>query len=257
MAIVRPDGRIHRTAITEEERVLSGVLRYVRESANNGTNLDGELKLADLLSCTRQQVRQALAQLERQGIVTRRQGAATTVDPVALQLSARFDALTEYGEVLALMGYSPSVEVLDAQLVPMPTKIAPLLVDDADDTVARIRLRWYADDDPIMYAEYTIALPAGTNDPHIDAGTTVFDIVREQWGEPVSWEIVTAGVDELTTKQAVPLHLEAGGISKMWQVVGVTSSGRRVYHSLQHHHPDRVLYSFVRTIREPWSVPAR
>lgn len=198
-------------------------------------------------------MRQALGQLDRQGIVKRSQGAPTTVDPIALRLSARFDARVEYNEVLARMGYTASVEVLRAELVDMPAEVAPLLTSNAAATAIRIVLRWYADGVPAMIAEYTLPLPEGDR---VDIAPTdsVFESARKLWGEEVAWEVVTAGVSALTPEFAELLSLDVGSVAKTWEIVGVTLSGQRTFHAFEHHHPDLVMYSFVRTIRTPWNV---
>ena len=243
-----------RTPLSDEERILSGVLRHVRESAASDTTLPGEHKLAEALDCTRQQIRHALAQLENQGIVIRRQGAPTSIDPVALRLSARFDARVEYGDVLARMGYTPSVEVVSAAFVPMPADIAPLVSGDVEPVTARIVLRWFADDQPAMIGTYTIPLPAGTERPFIDPTRSIFDITKDLWAEAIAWEVVTAGVTALSEEEGPLLDQPVGGVAKMWQIVGVTLSGKRIYHAHEVHHADLVTYSFVRTVKEPWRV---
>lgn len=246
-----------RTPLTDSERILSGVLRHVREAAVAGANLPGEHRLAETLSCTRQQIRHALSDLENQGIVLRRQGAATTVDPLTLRLSARFEARVEYGDVLARMGYTPSVEVLSASFTPTPPAIAALLHPDVEPISASILLRWYADDIPAMVGAYTLPLPAGTERPFIDPTRPVFDIARDLWSEAIVWEVVSAGVTALARDEAAHLEQPEGEVAKMWTIVGATLSGKRIYHAREVHHRDLVTYSFIRSAKEPWRVGPR
>ncbi|QAV71065.1 GntR family transcriptional regulator [Salinibacterium sp. UTAS2018] len=254
MEITVPEGRIVTGSLTEDERILSGVLRHVREAARDSNFLlPGELKLAEWLNCSRPQVRVALAQLERQGIVIRSQGAATVVDPVALRLSARFEASVSYGEVLARMGYTPSVEILTAETIELPADLAPLLSPLSTTRAVKIVLRWYADDQAAMVAEYTIPLPAGEHDP-INPTDPVYESAKNLWGEGIAWEIVTAGVALLDDNYADLLQLDKGTEAKMWETIGVTLSGERIFYALEHHHPTLVMYSFVRTMRAPWSA---
>ena len=70
-----------------------GVLAIARESAATGTALPGEHELARRLQANRPQVRRVLAGLEAPGIVRRHQGAATTVDPLALRMSVLTSAV--------------------------------------------------------------------------------------------------------------------------------------------------------------------
>lgn len=240
-------------AFSEEDRVLSGVLRCIREAAEAGRALLGELRLAERLGCSRQQVRRALAVLEQQGIVNRSQGAPTTVDPLALRLSARFDARVEYSEVLARMGYAASAEVMSSAVGEIDPKTATLLQLGAGTQCIRVRLRWFADHQPAMVGLYTLPLPAGHRGEFCPTDS-VFDSARNIWGEDIAWEVVTAGVTVLGAREAHWIDLVEGGAAKHWEVVGVTLSGRRILHSAELHHPDLLTYSFVRTIRPPWSV---
>lgn len=244
---------IPQVELTEDERILSGVLRCIRESAASGGPLPGELRLAERLECSRPQVRKALAVLEQQGIVHRSQGAPTTVDPLAVRLSARFDARVEYSGVLARMGYTPSAEVVSSTIEEIDRHTGALLTPDASSRCIRVRLRWFADDEPAMVGLYTIPLPHG-HDGRFSPTDSVFDSTSRIWGEDIAWEVVTAGVNALDQQQAEWLGLDEGGVAKNWEVVGVTLSGQRILHSMEVHHPDLVTYSFVRTIRPPWSV---
>ncbi|WP_324651041.1 GntR family transcriptional regulator [Georgenia sp. H159] len=244
---------VPRPVITEDERVLSGALRCIREAAEAGRPLLGELPLAERLGCSRQQVRRALAVLEQQGIVRRSQGAPTTVDPLALRLSSRFDARVEYSEVLARMGYAASAEVMSSGVGELDAKMATLLEMSAGTRCIRVRLRWFADHQPAMVGLYTLPLPVGHRGD-FSPTDSVFDSARDVWGEDIAWEVVTAGVSVLGPREAQWLDLTEGGAAKQWEVVGVTLSGRRILHSAELHHPDLLTYSFVRSIRPPWSV---
>lgn len=239
--------------LTERERVLSGVLRRIRESVESGKPLPGEIPLSDRLGCSRQEVRRALAVLEQQGIVRRSQGTKTTVDPLALRLSARFDARVEYSEVLARMGYTASAEVISSERQKIDNKTAALLTPEAGSECIRVRLRWFADDRPAMVGLYTLPLPPRYTG-RFSPTESIFDSARDIWGEDIAWEIVTAGVSVLDVASADWLALAEGGVAKHWEVVGVTLTGRRILHSEETHHPDLLTYSFVRTIRPPWAV---
>ncbi len=54
--------------VTDDRRLHNELLREVREAAAANAALPGELELTARLGCTRQQLRNALAELERQGI---------------------------------------------------------------------------------------------------------------------------------------------------------------------------------------------
>lgn len=247
----RPTGEQPRS---EDDRIRGGVLRYVREAVIANRALPGEVELAKQLDCTRQQVRHALSSLERLGIVKRRQGAATVVDPVALRMSVRLEEQLEHTELLARMGYHPEVQVVESGLVPLPAAIAPLLTSDAGPTAFRVLKRWLADGRAAMVAENHVAMPASVPEG-IVAGDSVFVVAERVWGESIVWEVATPGVTTLDAERAALLDMPVGAAALTLEIIGTTVSGRRTFHAFETHNPDIVSYSFVRTVRPPWSTP--
>ena len=241
---------------TDDDRVRGGVLRYVREAVAVHESLPGEVELAKRLDCSRQQVRHALSSLERQGIVKRRQGAATVVDPVALRMSARLEEQLEHAELLARMGYASAVVVIDSALAPVPAEVAPLLTTDAGPVALHVRKLWTADGVPAMVASNVLALPAefqGVVPGDLPAEESVFTLAERVWGESIVWEVATPGVAVVDAGQALLLDLPVGAPVLTLEIIGTTVSGRRTFHALELHNPAIVSYSFVRTVRPPWS----
>jgi len=237
-----------------DDRVRGGVLRFVREAVVAMHPLPGEVELAKRLDVSRQQVRHALSSLERQGIVKRRQGAATVVDPVALRMSVRLEEQLEHTELLTRMGFESTVDVVESSLVPMPDAIAPLLTADAGPTAFSVVKRWTADGVPAMVAENLVALP-GAVPEGMRAEESVFTLAERVWGESIVWEVATPGVATLDERQAGLLELPVGAPVFTLEIIGTTVTGRRTFHAFEIHNPEIVSYSFVRTVRPPWSNP--
>jgi len=241
-------------ARSEDDRIRGGVLRYVREAVIAKHSLPGEVELGKRLDASRQQIRHALSSLERQGIVKRRQGAATVVDPVALRMSVRLEEQLEHADLLARMGFEPTVDVIESALVPLPDNIAPLLTADAGATAFSVLKRWSADGVPAMIAENTVALPFEVPEG-ITGEESVFTLAERVWGESIVWEVATPGVAVLDERHAAMLELPVGAPVLTLEIIGTTVSGRRTFHAFETHNPAIVSYSFVRTVRPPWSNP--
>lgn len=233
-------------------RLRHGLLAIAREAVRNGTPLPGEHELARRLDANRPQVRQALAQLEYQGIVQRQQGTVTKVDPLALRMTVRLEDQLEHSELLDRLGFSPSVKLLEQRREPLGAELSDALQAPADTSVLRARKVWLADGRPAMIAQNTLVLPesAATD---IDASRSAFDIVAELWNEPIVWEVATPGVENIGAADAETLALTEGSACMTLTIIGVLRSGRRVFHALEHHDPDIVRYSVVRRFPDPWS----
>lgn len=234
----------------DDDRIHRGLMRFVREAAANNVPLQGELELTTTLSCTRQQLRNALAELERQGILRRRQGAATTVDPVGLRMSVRLEDQFEHSELITRLGYESEMQILESAAVPLPKEIAALLEVEAGQPSVKTRKRWLADGRPVMLADGYILMPdAEPRELH----ESVFTAVSEVWGESLVWEVATPGAATLTDALASDLEMPEGAPVMTLELIGVSASGKRLFYAFEHHHPEFIRYSFVRTVRPPWS----
>jgi len=233
----------------EDQRVLAGVLRFVRDAAVSGSTLPGEVELAERIGCTRKQVRDVLASLEQQGVVLRRQGAATEVDPVATRMSVRFEDQLEYSVLLRQLGYESSVEVLEISDVLVPKESAGLLMVEPGRPAARIVKRWRADGSVAMLAFSTMPLPFPRDD--VDLGDSIYTAAKRVWGEAVAWEVATPSAEVLSEADAVLFEHPVGTPVLTLDIVGIGLSGRRLFHARELHDPKTVSYSMMRTIRPP------
>lgn len=245
----------------ETERIRRGVLAIARTVSLDGSTMPGEHDLARRLQVNRPQVRKVLAQLEQQGIVRRHQGAATTVDPIALGLTVRLEEQLEHTALLERLGFEPGVELLEQERLPVGRRLAETLEVAPDAPALRASKRWTADGRPAMLADNVLVLPDAdpAGDPRgdgpggLDGARSLFELVESLWHEPVVWEIATPGVENLDASRAALLDLEPGRACMTLTIVGVLRSGRRVFEATEWHHPDIVRYSVVRRFPDPWS----
>jgi len=239
----------------------TALLRLAREAAYAAQPLPGEHELARRLGITRGQLRVLLAELEQHGILRRQQGAPTLVDPVALGLATRLEDQLEYSVLLQRMGYTPSVQLVDAEVAPLP----PEWVSAPGAPVARESLRivkrWLADGVPAMVAENHLALPAGESARELreslseaELADSLFALARRVWTQPVIWEIARPGARLAGERTAQLLGCDAGDAVLTLQNVGVAHDGTRVYLASEAHRPDAVHYTVVRSFAQPWNA---
>ncbi|MFT4210686.1 MAG: GntR family transcriptional regulator [Microbacterium sp.] len=238
---------------TADDPVHRALLGVVRQAAASGEALPNEYDLAERIGCSRQQVRNALSALEAAGILRRRQGAPTTVDPLGLQMSVRLEDQFEHTELLARLGHRASVELLENEPARLPARIAALLGVPESAPALRTLKRWSADDRPVMLAEGYLLLPDAA-DAHRDMPSSVFAAVSALWGEPIIWDVTTPGAASLDAETAALLRMDPGAATLTLELVGVAASGRRLFYAFEHHDPAVVRYSLVRTVRPPWGL---
>lgn len=234
-------------AESEVETLTLGIMRVAWQTAKDGTSFPGEIELARQFDTSRAAVRRALAPLEKLGVLRRQQGVATQVDDLALRLSARLDQQLDHTVLLERLGYAAAVELLEFTEGAVPSPLESEKVDRG----LRIRKRWRADGRVAMVGHGVLAVPRGVAIPRA-SDASVFELAATLWNEPVIWEIATPSAIILSDDDATVMELPAGSPVLTLEIIGVTGSGHRAFWALEHHDPDVVTFSAVRSLRPPW-----
>jgi GntR family transcriptional regulator len=87
-----------------KERILAGQFVDGR--------MPSESDLAVQMGVSRATVRSALSRLENEGVVLRKQGAGTFVNPTGLQVKTRLEEIWSYEAMMEAHGYTPSTHIL-------------------------------------------------------------------------------------------------------------------------------------------------
>ena len=167
-----------------KKRVLNELRKRLRENQSEDGRLPPERELASVLSVSRRAVREALAKLEGEGVVWRRQGQGTFTEA---------PPTVNYGEIAKLANRVNPLEVVDTRLViePMLAHRSALRASLADlDAMKRIAERALKAKSP---GEYTRADAAFHRKIAETAGNALllamFEMVL-QVREKVDWERV-------------------------------------------------------------------
>ncbi|HTN58735.1 MAG TPA: GntR family transcriptional regulator [Protaetiibacter sp.] len=147
-----------------------------------GSRFSTERSIAERVGVSRQTVRQALARLEREGLVHRRQGDGTYVSEPRLEGSLRI--LSGFTSELGLRGLRVRNRVLDLKLVTPPTAVAESLgLGTARDSAVMLRRVRILDGAPATLE--TVWLPADRCAPLLGVAMenrSLYTTLREQLG---------------------------------------------------------------------------
>lgn len=94
-------------------KVSSVLRRRLRLEPPTDGKLNGEDELALEFGVSRGTIRQALTILEREGIIIRKQGAGTYINPYLLPINVRGEVAYEFSQLIEYAGFQPSVSLLD------------------------------------------------------------------------------------------------------------------------------------------------
>jgi GntR family transcriptional regulator len=199
-----------------------------RAGAGPGARLPSERELARQLGVSRTTLRQALHQLERDGLLTRRQGrrGGTFVNQPKLDRDLRLAG--GLPEVLRYHGHRAGARVLKAAIVAADGKLADglgLAPGDAVFEIARVRL---SDGEPISLERSRFPCAAFPGLLECPLGGSLYEVLRQRYDAgPVRAvervEAVLASRDEAET-----LSVPAGAPLLWVERVAYDASGRAV-----------------------------
>ena len=134
---------------------LRGLLR--REYAGGG-RLPGENALAAHLGVSRGTLRQALAILQQEGLISRHQGLGTFANEPVLGIPARIDYAYEFSELINASGYEADVKLLEKGRVAADADTARRLQIEPGAPLLRMRKLHLASGQPAIYVDYVLPI---------------------------------------------------------------------------------------------------
>ena len=143
--------------MSEQMQIQSVRSRLLREMKEGAYRYSGKLPpegvLAERLSISRTQLRDSLAQLEREGFISRHQGVGTVINRHVLAVPVRMDMEIEFMQMIAQSGREPSLLSTEHELVPAGEAVAQRLAISPSDTVLKVIRLIGADGKPAIYCE--------------------------------------------------------------------------------------------------------
>ena len=167
---------------TQMHSVRAKLLREMKEGAYRYSGkLPSEGVLAERLNISRTQLRDSLAQLEREGFISRHQGVGTVINRHVLAVPVRMDMEIEFLEMIAQSGHEPSLLSSSHETVQAGETVAARLAISAGDTVLRVVRLIGADGKPAIYCEDYIpaALIKKKEYTNVDLQKPIFSFLKQ------------------------------------------------------------------------------
>lgn len=115
--------------------------------------LPREIELAAQLGISRTRLRDSLAQLEQEGVITRIHGVGTIINHHVLQVTNRMDMEFEFSDIIRQNGYEPAVTKVHLTEDKADSSLAAKLQIPLDTEIVRITRVCTADQKPAIYCE--------------------------------------------------------------------------------------------------------
>ena len=150
----------------------------------NSERLPRESLLAEKLNISRTQLRDSLAELEREGFISRRQGLGTLINRHVLNVPVRMDLEIEFMDMIRLSGHAPSEKLI--KICPVySTLIARKLGIPKTDEMLLVSRIVTADEKPVIYCEDYIpkSLIKHGDYTELDLETPIFYFLKQFCGK--------------------------------------------------------------------------
>jgi len=158
----------------EAPRTVTAICRALEEQLKHGllppgSKLPAERKLSELFATTRITLREALGQLEAQGLIYREERRGWFVSPPRVTYNPL--VRSHFHAMVGEQGRVPATEVLSARLLPAAAEVCELLELPALSSVIQIRRARRIDGRLVLYVEHYL-------NPAYFPGILEFDLTR-------------------------------------------------------------------------------
>jgi GntR family transcriptional regulator len=213
-----------------------------------GEQLPPENELAAAYGVSRATVRAALANLQREGVVVRRQGAGTYVTHAAAYLDSRVEEMWNCEDMIRALGREPSVGWLEYEESLPEAREKQKLRLGAHETVLVISKVFLADGEPVIHCvdfiPQALMKKPFTRD---DLAGNVFDFLEEFAGERATYYVAELAPTLAEGGIARRLACDPGTPLLLLDEVAYNTKDRAISCSLLHHRREGVLFRVVQS----------
>lgn len=230
------------------ERVYEQIQELIsRLGLKPGDRLNTEAELAELFGASRSTVREALRQLEQEGIVHAVQGQGRFISaPASLRVERPMTKYESITEVLEARGYRVSSAVLEVSTGEADEEEAEALhIERGAEVIRLLRIR-YGDEEPLVVSANTLpraTLPGPVEHRDWSASLTA---TLAAHGHHVNASLATISAANLPEEWQRRYKLDNLGPWLLVKEVGMSHQGERVLYAADYHRGSEISFSVLR-----------
>ncbi len=133
------------------EEIVSRIRGLIENGEFPEGRLPSEPDLAAKMGVSRNTLRQALAELEMEGLLFRRHGSGTFVNERVLNIGTRLEEVWDFVEMIEVSGFTPGVKHVNLSLVHPGEEVGKQLNLSQREEVLRTANTFLADGVPVIY----------------------------------------------------------------------------------------------------------
>ena len=218
-----------------------------------GTRLPPERELCELLDVSRASLRQALADLEERGLITRHQGRGTFV--TRQRLDADVSGFFSVGDALRNRGMTLTTRVISSTVIPANERLADAFRARIGAPTLRLQRLRSADGEPIVLEVSHLPLDLLPGLDRVDfSDRSLYDVLREDHGRYVATASETLEPVILTSREATLLAVSRGSPALLFRRTTRDRADEVVEIGEGLLRGDRSRFLIERRVREGWTT---
>lgn len=195
--------------------VKAEIYQHIK-SSYDGTNnkLPTEEQFAKMLGVSRITIRTALNELASEGIILRRQGKGTFINPQALSMNVSFNPVTLFSEMIRQCGFQPSVKLLESEYTKADQQLAKDLLVEIDSDIIITKKIFFADKKPCAFCvDYFSTSLLGSNSDLLHLGDypeSLFDFLEMRCSRKIAWDKSEISTTTNQIEKMLTEHFQCG-----------------------------------------------
>lgn len=213
-----------------------------------GVQLPPENQLASIYGVSRATVRAALANLQREGTVVRRQGAGTYVTQAATYLDSRLEGMWNCEDMIRARGCVPSLGWLEWEETLADQRTRERLLLKQNEEVLAVRKVFLADGLPVIHcADYIPRRLIHKPFEQEDLANHVFRFLEEFAGQRATYYVAELVPTVADATIAERLECSVGTPLLLFDEVAYNTRDKAISRSLVHHRREGMLLRVVQS----------
>lgn len=236
---------------TQVKEALHSYIQTLDLSKSN--KLPREEELASMLGVSRITLRSALDDMAADGIIFRRQGKGTFVNPTFFEMKVSFNPVMHFSDMIINSGYQPSTRLLRHDIQPASKEVAEVLQLEEGEKVIVCTKVFFADKHLCALVEDYLPLSLVEEKDVADLekySDSMFYFLYQKTGRKIMWDKVE--IDVADSRKVPVLHQcmqENGSEDKAFlflKGVNYDESDREVLYALEYIDTDILKFNQIR-----------
>ena len=238
--------------VNQTEEVEAALQKRIQLLRATDGRLPAETDLALEFGVSRVTVREALASLERRGLILRRQGLGTFVNRNGADLQLRLDESVEFSELIRTAGFEAGLASVTCQVGTAPEAIARQLLIEATSPVVNIRKVFTANGARVIFCLNVIPLDLIPADQHavllklLDPTLSIYGLLAHSFNQRVAYQLSEVGAQHGDPEVTGLLGADSCTPLLVIEEVGYNDGQRPVFYGLEHYVPGLIHFRFIR-----------